>query len=82
MELLCAGDRSGKKNRSPSRLGRASISASDTVEDVDATLAASDADDVREDDGGDDADSDDEVVSGTIGNHYPLEGLLAELVAR
>ncbi len=53
-----------------SRLGRASIAASDIVEDVDATLGASDAADVEEDDDhvdNDDADSDEDVSSTTTG---------------
>ena len=62
------GDRSAKKSSLMGRLGRSSIAPSDTVEDVDATLGASDAADVEEDDGGDDdADSDEDEVSSTSG---------------
>lgn len=66
---VLAGDKSAKRNSLMGRLSRSSVAPSETVEDVDATLGASDAADVEEDDGGDDdADSDeDEVTSKATG---------------
>ena len=69
---MCLQERSQQRGTAClGRLSRSSVAPSETleVEDVDATLGASDAADVEEDDGGDDdADSDeDEVTSKATG---------------
>ena len=77
---MLPGDKLAKKNSRLGRLSRASIAPSDTVEDVDATLGASDAADVEEDDGGDDdADSDDdEITSKATGVQTVMRGVLVQ----
>ena len=79
---MLAGEKSAKRNSLMGRLSRSSVAPSETleVEDVNATLGASDAADVEEDDGGDDdADSDeDEVTSKATGACPSMRGLLAQ----